>query len=297
MRRCCSSSFPTPLAMTTTSAPQPGDRPSGNILATRSPAVGRHGMIATSQSLASAAGLEGAADGRQRHRRRGHRRRGARRGRAVDERHRRRPLRARLRRHGRRQLHALDASGRAPRGRHAAGVRPARTHRDARQRSAAGRRARASSADGTRCSTRFGTVSMAQALAPAIGYARDGFPVAELMADEWRRQPSGWPHDPGSGPHVPARWQGAGDGRDLQRIRGSPRASTHIATDGRARSTAARSRSAIAADMTARDGLLTARRPRRSHRRLGRDHQHELPRRRRPRDAAQHPGASSPSRC
>src|SRR6186997_2135453 len=34
-----------------------GDRPSGNIRGTRSPAVGRRGMIATSQTLASAAGL------------------------------------------------------------------------------------------------------------------------------------------------------------------------------------------------------------------------------------------------
>ena len=44
--------------MTTTSAQRSGDRPCGNIDATRSPAVGRHGMIATSQSLASAAGLQ-----------------------------------------------------------------------------------------------------------------------------------------------------------------------------------------------------------------------------------------------
>ena len=35
-----------------------GDRPSGNIRGTRSPAVGRRGMIATSQTLASAAGLK-----------------------------------------------------------------------------------------------------------------------------------------------------------------------------------------------------------------------------------------------
>src|SRR6188508_2526435 len=34
-----------------------GDRPSGNIHGTRSPAVGRRGMIATSQTLSSAAGL------------------------------------------------------------------------------------------------------------------------------------------------------------------------------------------------------------------------------------------------
>src|SRR5215207_2803335 len=41
----------------------PGDRPAGNIYGTRSPAVGRHGMIATSQSLASAAGLKALQDG------------------------------------------------------------------------------------------------------------------------------------------------------------------------------------------------------------------------------------------
>src|SRR5687767_11207091 len=35
-----------------------GDRPSGNIHGSRSPAVGRRGMIATSQTLSSAAGLK-----------------------------------------------------------------------------------------------------------------------------------------------------------------------------------------------------------------------------------------------
>ena len=33
---------------------------------------------------------------------------------------------------------------------------------------------------------RFGTISLADAIAPAIGYANDGFPVAELMANEWK---------------------------------------------------------------------------------------------------------------
>jgi hypothetical protein len=47
----------------THSAARPGDRPSGHVFATRSPAVGRHGMIATSQSLASAAGLKVLQDG------------------------------------------------------------------------------------------------------------------------------------------------------------------------------------------------------------------------------------------
>ena len=33
--------------------------------------------------------------------------------------------------------------------------------------------------------TRFGTITLAKAMAPAIAIARDGFPVAELMANEW----------------------------------------------------------------------------------------------------------------
>jgi len=34
--------------------------------------------------------------------------------------------------------------------------------------------------------TRFGTIDLGAALAPAIAFARDGFPVAELMAKEWQ---------------------------------------------------------------------------------------------------------------
>src|SRR3982750_3505115 len=41
----------------------PGDRPAGNVRGSRPPAVGRNGMIATSQSLASAAGSKVLQDG------------------------------------------------------------------------------------------------------------------------------------------------------------------------------------------------------------------------------------------
>ena len=41
----------------------PGDRPAGDLRGTRSPAVGVNGMIATSQTLASAAGLKVLQDG------------------------------------------------------------------------------------------------------------------------------------------------------------------------------------------------------------------------------------------
>ena len=41
-----------------TDLPRPGDRPAANIHSTRSVVMGRNGMIATSQPLASAAGLK-----------------------------------------------------------------------------------------------------------------------------------------------------------------------------------------------------------------------------------------------
>jgi gamma-glutamyltranspeptidase/glutathione hydrolase len=52
-------------AVTSTSAQTivPGDRPAGNLRGTRSWPIARHGMIATSQSLASAAGLRAMQDG------------------------------------------------------------------------------------------------------------------------------------------------------------------------------------------------------------------------------------------
>src|SRR5215813_11921934 len=57
------------LALLTVSAqspdtlPRPGDRPAANPYATRSVALARNGMIATSQSLATAAGLKVLQDG------------------------------------------------------------------------------------------------------------------------------------------------------------------------------------------------------------------------------------------
>ena len=118
-----------------------GDRPSGNIHGTRSPAVGRRGMIATSQTLASAAGLKVLQAG----------------GNAIDaavtaaavlavdraehERDRRRPARARLRRENQEGLRPrFDRPLRARR--HAGRVREARPHRNAGQRPARRRRAR-----------------------------------------------------------------------------------------------------------------------------------------------------------
>src|ERR1700719_1514911 len=50
-------------AYTSDTRPLPGDRPAANPHSTRSVSMGRHGMIATSQPLASAAGLKVLQDG------------------------------------------------------------------------------------------------------------------------------------------------------------------------------------------------------------------------------------------
>lgn len=161
-----------------------GDRPSANLHSTRSPAVGRRGMIATSQSLASAAGLKSLQDG----------------GNAIDaavtaaavlavvE-----PsmngiggdLLALVYDAKSKKVYGLDSTGRSA---HAA--TPA---------AYAGRGLTEMPGGGVltvdvpgvvegwhQLLTRFGTITLEQALAPAIGYARDGFPVAELMANEWQ---------------------------------------------------------------------------------------------------------------
>jgi gamma-glutamyltranspeptidase/glutathione hydrolase len=45
---------------------------------------------------------------------------------------------------------------------------------------------------------RFGTISLAQALQPAIGYAEEGFPVTPIIASEWASEVSKLQRDPGA---------------------------------------------------------------------------------------------------
>jgi gamma-glutamyltranspeptidase/glutathione hydrolase len=174
------------LIMTTSSAQQiqPGDRPAGNIRGTRSPAVGRHGMIATSQSLASAAGLRVLQEG----------------GNAIDaavtaaavlavvE-----PsmngiggdLLALVYDAKTKKVYGLDSTGRS-----AYAATPEEFARRG-LKEMPGRGVLTVDVPGViegwhQLLTRFGTISLAKAMAPAITFARDGFPVAELMADEWQ---------------------------------------------------------------------------------------------------------------
>src|SRR4051794_36344888 len=159
------------------------DRPSERSFVTRSPAVGKHGMAATSQPLASQAAIEILQLG----------------GNAVDaaiaanavlgvtE-----PMSCGL---GgdlfaiiwdskTRKLHGLNASGRAP---YAATIELYRA-----------RGLSAIPTDGPlswsvpgcvdgwdQLRARFGTKPWAELLAPAIAYAEEGFPVSELCAADW----------------------------------------------------------------------------------------------------------------
>jgi len=242
-------------AMPTPHLHLPGDRPSGQIRATRSPAVGRRGMIATSQSLASAAGLRVLQDG----------------GNAID---------AAVTAAGvlaviepsmngiggdlfalvydarTRRVHALDASGRAP-----AAATPEEFNRRGLTEVPAGGPL-AVDVPGVVSGwhallTRFGTRTMAEALAPAIHYARDGFPVAELVANEWAAAAPRLALDPAA----TATFLPRGAAPAMGEVFANPRLATSlalIAEGGPEAFYRGPIAEAIAADMRARDGLLSA---------------------------------------
>ena len=242
--------------MTISTHALPGDRPSGNLGSTRSPAVGRHGMIATSQTLASAAGLKVLQDG----------------GNAIDA-----AVTAAA------VLAVVEPSMNGIGGDLLALVHDGRTKKvfgiDSTGRSAYAatpeeyaRRGLTQMPDGGPLTvdvpgvvegwhqllTRFGTISLANALAPAIGYAREGFPVAELMSAEWATDTERLSSDPATA----ATFLPTGTPPAHGDLFANPRLARSlelIATDGRdAFYTGAIAR-AIVANMKARNGLLDMR--------------------------------------
>jgi gamma-glutamyltranspeptidase/glutathione hydrolase len=159
----------------------PGDRPTRNPRATRSVVMGRRGLIATSQPLASADGLQVLAEG----------------GNAIDA-----AVTAAatlsvveptmtgiggdlfaIVRDGRTGgIHGLNASGRSPAAAtlDALGDGPMPNH-GIRSVSVPG------AVDGWHeLLRRHGTITLARALAPAIEHAREGFAVTEIVARQWR---------------------------------------------------------------------------------------------------------------
>jgi gamma-glutamyltranspeptidase/glutathione hydrolase len=232
---------------------QAGDRPAGNPKGTRSAAMGRNGMIATSQALASSAGLKVLQDG----------------GNAVDA-----AVTAAA------VLAVVEPSMNGIGGDLLAIVWDAKSRRilalDATGRSAHGATPEEFSARGlesmpgdgplsvdvpgvvdgwTQLLTRFGTISLASALRPAIRYAREGFPVQEIIAADWQTSAARLAQDA----NAAATFLPGGRAPKSGEIFANPGLATTlelIASDGRdAFYTGAIAR-AIAADMRARNGLL-----------------------------------------
>ncbi len=172
----------------------PGDRPAPNSNATRSAVLARRGMIATSQPLASAAGLRVLQDG----------------GNAIDAAVTAAAVLAVVEPHmngiggdlfaivydaSTRKLHALNGSGRSP---YAANLEAFR--RDNVTEMPYGGILSVTVpgvVDGwSEVLARHGTIPLARALAPAIEYARDGFPVSEIIADQWASSAEALAGDP-----------------------------------------------------------------------------------------------------
>lgn len=171
------------VAMTTVSAQLPGERPAGNPRGTRSPVLARNGVIATSQPLASAAGLQVMQDG----------------GNAIDAAVTAAAVLAVVEPTmtgiggdvfalvydaKTKKLRGLNSSGRA--GSSAdADMLVAEGNKTMPGRGAYPVNVPGALAGWAELLEQHGTITLARALAPAIRYARDGFPVSEIIADQW----------------------------------------------------------------------------------------------------------------
>ena len=184
----------TGFAQSPDTQPRPGDRPAANPFSTRSVVLGRNGMIATSQPLASAAGLRVLQEG----------------GTAVDA-----AVTAAA------VLAVVEPSMTGIGGDLFAIVYDAKT-KSLRALNASGRSAYAATPDAfakrglarvpasgvlsvtvpgvvggwSELLSKFGTISMARAVAPAIDYARNGYPVAEIVSNQWKASQAKLAADP-----------------------------------------------------------------------------------------------------
>jgi gamma-glutamyltranspeptidase/glutathione hydrolase len=242
--------------MTMASVQRPGDRPAGNPYATRSVVLARNGLVASSQPLASAAGLRVLQEG----------------GNAVDAAVTAAAVLAVVEptmtglggdlfalvydpRAGR--VVGLNASGRSPYG----ATIEAFTRRGLTAVPERGPLAVTvpGAVDGwDALLKRFGTITLARALEPAIRYARDGFAVSEIIAGEWRAAAPVLARDPAAaaiwlvGGRAPASGEvftNAALAATLERL----------AREGRDAFYRGAIAEAIAADLARRGGLLSAR--------------------------------------
>jgi gamma-glutamyltranspeptidase / glutathione hydrolase len=234
----------------------PGDRPASNTHATRSAVLGRNGMIATSQPMASAAGLKVLQDG----------------GNAIDAAVTAAAVLAVVEPSmtgiggdlfaivydaKTKTLHALNASGRS------AYAATPQEYAKRGQTRMPGTGVLSVTVPGvvegwSELLSKYGTLSMAKAVAPAVEYARNGYAVSEIISGQWKASekklaadpvtaatflPNGHPLQPGeifSNPDLAATLEAVGKGGRDAFYKGA------IAR-------------AIVADMRKRDGLLDER--------------------------------------
>lgn len=242
--------------MTNPSAQMPGDRPAGKLHSTRSAAMGRHGMIATSQALASAAGLKVLQDG----------------GNAIDAAITAAAVLAVVEPNMNgiggdlfaivfdattKKLSALDASGRS--GQAATPAEFARRQITEMPGNGVLSVDVPGVVDGwSQLLSRFGTIPLSKALGPAIRYAREGYPVQPLVADEWQDAVTKLSQDPAAA----ATFLVNGEAPKAGQIAQNPRLAKTlelIAQQGRDAFYKGPIAAAIAADMKARNGLIDAR--------------------------------------
>jgi gamma-glutamyltranspeptidase/glutathione hydrolase len=234
----------------------PGDRPAANIHATRSAVFGRNGMIATSQPMASAAGLKVLQEG----------------GNAIDAAVTAAAVLAVVEPSmtgiggdlfaivydaKTKTLHALNASGRS------AYAATPQEYAKRGQTRMPGTGVLSVTVPGvvegwSELLSKYGTLSIAKAVAPAVEYAKNGYAVSEIISGQWKASekklaadpvtaatflPNGHPLQPGeifTNPHLAATLEAVGKGGRDAFYKGA------IAR-------------AIVADMRKRDGLLDER--------------------------------------
>jgi gamma-glutamyltranspeptidase/glutathione hydrolase len=243
------------LMTATTPGQSPGDRPAPNPRSTRSVVLARNGIIATSQPLASAAGLRVMQQG----------------GNAIDaavtaaavlsvvE-----PtmngiggdLFAIVYDAKTKSVRALNASGRAP---------AAATLDEFRRRklqSIPYRGELSVSVPGVvdgwnELLSKYGTITLARALEPAIGYAKDGFAVSEIIAHQWKEVEDTLSRDPAAASTFLVKGRAPATG-DIFRNPNLANSLAQIASGGRDAFYKGAIAEAIAADMKSRNGPLTA---------------------------------------
>jgi gamma-glutamyltranspeptidase/glutathione hydrolase len=236
-------------------AQSPGDRPAGNPRATRSVVMARHGVIATSQPLASAAGLAVLHEG----------------GNAIDAAVTAAAVLAVVEPtmngiggdlfaivfDGKtKTLHGLNASGRA-----GSGATPAafaeKGLTDVPVRGPLSVTVPGVVDGWHELLKAHGTITLARALAPAIAYAREGFAVSEIIADQWKDVESVLAHDPAAkGAFLPGgRAPRAGEVFANPRLAASLETLAKEGRDAFYRGSIGR---AIAADLQRRGGFVTA---------------------------------------